>query len=236
MPDPRTTPRSGSGSRSARSSVREALATSLQVALLATVIALVLGSAAAFAVHRFRFFGRNAISFLLRAPDRAARDRDGDRAAVVDRDVRRAVRRAHARDRRTRRSASSSSTTTWSLGCDGVADLTDRGVDGPRCATGWQTFRLRDVPRDPRPRCSRAACWRSRCRFDEIIVTNFTAGSTVTLPKFIFNSVSSAAATAGGERRGRGRRPADVRSRSYIAQRWRADPTCRSGRRPGRGR
>ncbi len=41
---------------------------SLQVALFATVIALILGSAAAFAVHRFRFFGRNAVSFLLVLP------------------------------------------------------------------------------------------------------------------------------------------------------------------------
>ena len=41
---------------------------SLKAAALATAIALVLGSAAAFGVHRFRFFGREAISFLLVLP------------------------------------------------------------------------------------------------------------------------------------------------------------------------
>ena len=39
-----------------------------EAALLATAIALVLGSMAAFAVHRFRFFGREAVSFLLVLP------------------------------------------------------------------------------------------------------------------------------------------------------------------------
>ena len=41
---------------------------SVKVALLATGIALVLGSMAAFAIHRFRFFGRESVSFLLLLP------------------------------------------------------------------------------------------------------------------------------------------------------------------------
>jgi putative spermidine/putrescine transport system permease protein len=48
--------------------MQEALWLSLSAAVLATTIALVLGSAAAFGVHRFRFFGRDAISFLLVLP------------------------------------------------------------------------------------------------------------------------------------------------------------------------
>jgi len=48
--------------------VRVALANSLEVATIATLFALALGSAAAFAVHRFRFFGRNGVSFLLVLP------------------------------------------------------------------------------------------------------------------------------------------------------------------------
>jgi len=48
--------------------VRDALYTSVRAALGATLIALVLGSCAAFAVHRFRFFGRETISFLLLLP------------------------------------------------------------------------------------------------------------------------------------------------------------------------
>jgi len=50
------------------SDVRSAFALSVKAATIATIIALLLGSAAAFAVHRFRFFGRNAISFLLVLP------------------------------------------------------------------------------------------------------------------------------------------------------------------------
>jgi putative spermidine/putrescine transport system permease protein len=45
--------------------VRDALKLSLEAALGATVIALVLGTLAALAVARFRFFGRETISFLV---------------------------------------------------------------------------------------------------------------------------------------------------------------------------
>ena len=48
--------------------VRDALWLSIKAGAAATLIALVLGSAAAFAVHRFRFFGREAISLLLVLP------------------------------------------------------------------------------------------------------------------------------------------------------------------------
>jgi putative spermidine/putrescine transport system permease protein len=48
--------------------VRGALLLSVRVGLVSTAIALVLGSAVAYAVHKFRFFGRNAISFLLVLP------------------------------------------------------------------------------------------------------------------------------------------------------------------------
>ena len=48
--------------------MQQALWLSLKAAALATLIALVLGSAASFGVHRFRFFGREAISFLLVLP------------------------------------------------------------------------------------------------------------------------------------------------------------------------
>jgi putative spermidine/putrescine transport system permease protein len=48
--------------------VRSSLWLSLKVGLLATAIALVLGTAASFAIHRFSFFGRESISFLLLLP------------------------------------------------------------------------------------------------------------------------------------------------------------------------
>jgi putative spermidine/putrescine transport system permease protein len=48
--------------------VRESFLLSVQAALGATLVALLLGSAAAFAVHRHRFFGRDGISFILVLP------------------------------------------------------------------------------------------------------------------------------------------------------------------------
>jgi putative spermidine/putrescine transport system permease protein len=48
--------------------MQQALLLSLKAGALATVVALALGTMAAFGVHRFRFFGREAISFLLVLP------------------------------------------------------------------------------------------------------------------------------------------------------------------------
>lgn len=47
---------------------RQALLVSLEVAVLATVVALVLGTMAALALQRYRFFGRNAVSLLIILP------------------------------------------------------------------------------------------------------------------------------------------------------------------------
>ena len=52
----------------ANQDMRDALWLSVKAALIATTIALLLGSLAAFAVHRFRFFGREAISFVFILP------------------------------------------------------------------------------------------------------------------------------------------------------------------------
>jgi len=49
-------------------SIREALLNSVLAASGATIIALVLGTMAAFAVHRYRFFGRETVSFLVILP------------------------------------------------------------------------------------------------------------------------------------------------------------------------
>lgn len=51
-----------------RSDIWAALSLSLRVAALTTLVALVLGTLAAAAVHRSRFFGREAISFLVILP------------------------------------------------------------------------------------------------------------------------------------------------------------------------
>src|SRR6266705_2580092 len=48
--------------------VRGAFLLSVRVGLIATALALLLGAAVAYALHRFSFFGRSAISFLLVLP------------------------------------------------------------------------------------------------------------------------------------------------------------------------
>ena len=48
--------------------VRSALWLSVKAAFLATLVALVLGTALAFAMARFSFFGQNALSFLVVLP------------------------------------------------------------------------------------------------------------------------------------------------------------------------
>ena len=56
------------GSAFANEEIRTALVLSLKASVVATSIALLLGSAAAFAVHRFAFFGRETVSFIVVLP------------------------------------------------------------------------------------------------------------------------------------------------------------------------
>ena len=166
--------------------VREALVASLQVAALATTIALILGSAAAFAVDRFRFFGRNAVSFLLVLPIalpgiataialRSAIETFGFPFGVVTIVIGHATfcmvvvyNNVLARLRRTPMSL--------------IEASMDLGADG------WQTFRHVTFPAI-RTAVLAGGLLAFALSFDEIIVTNFLAGSTVTLPKFIYNSI-----------------------------------------------
>src|SRR5678816_2042222 len=56
------------GSAFANEEIRTALWLSLKASLVATSIALLLGSAAALAVHRYAFFGRETVSFIVVLP------------------------------------------------------------------------------------------------------------------------------------------------------------------------
>ena len=56
------------GSAFANEEIRTALLLSLKASVIATLIALLLGSAAAFAVHRFKFFGKETVSFFVVLP------------------------------------------------------------------------------------------------------------------------------------------------------------------------
>jgi putative spermidine/putrescine transport system permease protein len=167
-------------------SVREALGNSLVVASAVTLLALVLGSAAAFAVHRFRFFGRNAVSFLLVLPLALP----GIATAIALNSTINTLGLpfgvltifiGHATFcivvvynnvlARLRRTPSSLVEASMDLGAD-----------------GWQTFRYVTFPAI-RTAVIAGALLAFALSFDEIVVTNFTAGSTLTIPKFIYNNV-----------------------------------------------
>jgi putative spermidine/putrescine transport system permease protein len=166
--------------------VREALSNSLTVASIATLVALLLGSAAAFAVHRFSFFGRNSVSFLLVLPIalpgivtaialNSTINVLGVPFGVLTIVISHATfcivvvyNNVIARLRRTPTSL--------------VEASMDLGADG------WQTFRYVTFP-SIRTAVIAGALLAFALSFDEIVVTNFTAGSTLTIPKFIYNNL-----------------------------------------------
>lgn len=166
--------------------VRRALATSVAAASFATTVALLLGSAAAFAVHRFRFFGRESVSFALVLPIALP----GILTAMALNSAINALgipfslwtiiighstfcivvvyNNVLARLRRTPTSL--------------VEASMDLGADG------WQTFRLVTLPAITTALVA-GALLAFALSFDEIVVTNFTSGSELTLPKFIFDNL-----------------------------------------------
>jgi putative spermidine/putrescine transport system permease protein len=168
------------------SEVRSALVLSLKAGLLATVVALLLGSAAAFGVHRFRFFGREAISLLLVLPLalpgiitgialNSAFQFVGINLSLLTIVIGHATfcivvvyNNVIARLRRTSGSIYEAS-----------ADLG---------AHGWFTFRTITVPTLSTALLA-GALLAFALSFDEVIVTTFTAGAQNTLPLWIFGAI-----------------------------------------------
>ncbi len=167
---------------------RDALATSVRVALVATAIALVLGTLAAFALHRYRFFGRNSISFLIVLPIALPGivtavalqstfirlDVDlGFRTVVIAHAtfcVVVAYNNVIARLRRTSPNLVEASADLGASGAQTFWYVTFPLVRSALLAGGLLAFAL---------------------SFDEIVVTTFTAGSGVeTLPQWILNNLS----------------------------------------------
>jgi putative spermidine/putrescine transport system permease protein len=166
--------------------MREALKTSVEVAAMATGIALLLGSAAAFAVHRFRFFGREAVSLILVLPIAlpgivtglallSAMEYGSITPSLLTIVAGHATfcvvvvyNNALARLRRTGASL-------------GEASM-DLGADG------WQTFRHVTLPSIATALVA-AGLLAFALSFDEVIVTYFTAGSKETLPLWIFQQL-----------------------------------------------
>lgn len=169
----------------ANSGLRDAFVTSIGIALGASAIALVLGSLAAFAVARYRFFGREAISFVVIFPIALPGIVTGMALSTTFAttgiplgflsivighatfSVVLVYNNVIARLRRTGRSLEEAS-----------ADL---GADA------WETFRRVSFPAI-RSAMLAGTLLAFALSFDEVIVTIFTAGGVTTLPIWIFQS------------------------------------------------
>jgi putative spermidine/putrescine transport system permease protein len=168
------------------SAVRSSLWLSVRVGLIATAVALVVGTAASFAIHRFSFFGRESISFLLLLPIALPGIITGMAlnsfyvfaglsfsiwtiaighatfcVVVVYNNVLARLRR-----------------TSPSL----IEASMDLGADG------WQTFRFVIWPVLSTALVA-GGLLAFALSFDEVIVTTFTAGAQTTLPIFILDNI-----------------------------------------------
>jgi putative spermidine/putrescine transport system permease protein len=166
--------------------MRHALWLSVRAGLLSTAIAIVLGSTAAFAVHRFRFFGREAISFLFVLPIALPGIITGmalnsfisftgltfSLTTIVIGHATFCIvivyNNVLARLRRTQASL--------------IEASMDLGADG------WQTFRLVMLPVIATSLVA-GGLLAFALSFDEIVVTIFTAGAQNTLPIWIFGNI-----------------------------------------------
>jgi putative spermidine/putrescine transport system permease protein len=166
--------------------VRDSLRLSAEVGLIATTVALLLGSMAAFAIHRFRFFGRESVSFLLILPIALPGIITGMALnsfyvfASIGFSIWTIV-IGHATFcvvvvynnvlARLRRTAPSLYEASMDLGAD-----------------GWQTFRYVTWPVLSTALIS-GGLLAFALSFDEVIVTTFTAGAQSTLPIFILDNL-----------------------------------------------
>jgi putative spermidine/putrescine transport system permease protein len=166
--------------------MRQALWLSIRAGLIATAIALTLGSMAAFAVHRFRFFGRETVSFVILLPlalpgiiTGMALNSFFTFGSVNFSLVTIVIGHATfcivvvynnllARLRRTQTSL--------------VEASMDLGADG------WQTLRHVTLPVVATALVA-GGLLAFALSFDEVIVTTFTAGAQNTLPLWIFGNI-----------------------------------------------
>jgi len=166
--------------------LRSSLWLSVKVGLAATAIALVLGTMASFAIHRFSFFGRDSVSFLLLLPIALPGIITGMALnsffsfAGVQLSIWTIV-VGHATFcvvvvynnvlARLRRTSPSLIEASMDLGAD-----------------GWQTFRFVTWPVLSTALVA-GGLLAFALSFDEVIVTTFTAGAQTTLPIFILDNL-----------------------------------------------
>jgi putative spermidine/putrescine transport system permease protein len=168
------------------SQVRAAFLLSVRVGLVATALALLLGSAVAYALHQFRFFGREAVSFLLVLPLALpgiitgialnsffsfTGIQLGTLTIVVGHTTFCIVLVYNNLIARLRRTPGSLAEASMDLG-----------------ARGWQTLRFVTLPLSATALVS-GALLAFGLSFDEVIVTLFTAGAQNTLPLWIFGAI-----------------------------------------------
>lgn len=166
--------------------IREALSLSLRVAAVATAVALVLGTLAAGAIWRSRFFGKETLSLFIVLPIALP-------GIITGIALRSAI------------NLSDLSFSFWTLVighatfCVAVAynnviarmrrtspSLVEASMD--LGASSWQTFRHVLLPQLA-PALVTGGMLAFALSFDEIIVTTFTAGQQQTLPIWIFSSL-----------------------------------------------
>jgi putative spermidine/putrescine transport system permease protein len=166
--------------------VRAAFLLSVRVGLFATGLALLLGSAVAYALHRFRFFGSEAISLLLVLPLALpgiitgialnsffsfTGVQFGTLTVVAGHTTFCIVVVFNNLIARLRRTPGSLAEASMDLG-----------------ARGWQTLRHVTLPLSATALVS-GALLAFALSFDEVIVTVFTAGAQNTLPLWIFGAI-----------------------------------------------
>lgn len=166
--------------------VRSAFLLSLRVGLVATALAVLLGSATAYALHKFAFFGREAISFLLVLPLALpgiitgialnsffsfTGIQLGTVTIIIGHTTFCIVVVYNNLIARLRRTPGSLSEASMDLG-----------------ARGWHTLRYVTLPLTATALVS-GALLAFALSFDEVIVTVFTAGAQNTLPLWIFGAI-----------------------------------------------
>jgi putative spermidine/putrescine transport system permease protein len=168
------------------SQVRAAFLLSVRVGLFATVLAVLLGSAVAYALHQFRFFGREGVSLLLVLPLALpgiitgislnsffsfTGIQLGTLTIVIGHTTFCIVVVFNNVIARLRRTPGSLAEASMDLG-----------------ARGWQTLRFVTLPLTATALVS-GALLAFGLSFDEVIVTVFTAGAQNTLPLWIFGAI-----------------------------------------------
>jgi putative spermidine/putrescine transport system permease protein len=166
----------------ANQDIRDALWLTLQAAASATAVALVLGSLAAFAVHRFRFFGRDAVSFVLLLPIALP-------GIVTGMALNATYNTAHIPFSLATIIIGHATFCVVTVYNNVVARLrrSSRSIEEASMDLGadtWQTFRFVTLP-VIRTALLAGGLLAFALSFDEVIVTTFTAGTQQTLPIWI---------------------------------------------------